>query len=123
MEKIKSWKLISATGKKIKKNWLKISKNNGLEINVQGLDALPNFIFKSKNHNAYKSYISQEMVKKRILASNTVYTCISHGDKDLKNYYDILNNIFKNIKRCEDEREKISNLLDVDECLIGMRGK
>ena len=67
MEKIKSWKLISATGKKLK-NWLKISKNNGLKINVQGLDALPNFVFKSKNHNAYKSYISQEMVKKRILA-------------------------------------------------------
>ena len=123
MEKIKSWKLISATGKKIKKNWLKISKNNGLKINVQGLDALPNFVFKSKNHNAYKSYISQEMVKKRILASNTVYTCISHDDKGLKNYYDILNNIFKNIKRCEDEREKISNLLDVDEGLIGIRGK
>jgi glutamate-1-semialdehyde aminotransferase len=123
MEKIKSWKLISNIGKNIKKNWLKISKNNGLKIKVQGLDALPNFIFNSKNHNAYKSYISQEMVKKRILASNTVYTCISHGNKDLRNYFDILNNIFKNIKKCEDERETISNLLDVDEGLIGIRGK
>jgi glutamate-1-semialdehyde 2,1-aminomutase len=63
------------------------------------------------------------MVKKRILASNTVYTCISHGNKDLRNYFDILNNIFKNIKKCEDERETISNLLDVDEGLIGIRGK
>ncbi len=123
MEKIKSWELISNIGKNIKKNWLKISKNNGLKIKVQGLDALPNFIFNSKNHNAYKSYISQEMVKKRILASNTVYTCISHGNKDLRNYFDILNNIFKNIKKCEDEKETISNLLNVDEGLIGIRGK
>ncbi len=123
MEKIKSWELISNIGKNIKKNWLKISKNNGLKIKVQGLDALPNFIFNSKNHNAYKSYISQEMVKKRILASNTVYTCISHGNKDLRNYFDILNNIFKNIKKCEDEKETISNLLDVNEGLIGIRGK
>ena len=39
-------------------------------------------LFSNQNHNAYKSYISQEMVK-RILASNTVYTCIS-DDKGLK---------------------------------------
>ncbi len=123
MEKIKSWKLITNIGKKIKKNWLKISENNGLKINVQGIDALPNFIFNSNRHNAYKSYISQEMVRKKILASNTVYTCISHGDNDLRNYYDILDNIFKNIKRCEDEKEKISNLLETDEGLIGIRGK
>ena len=123
MEKIKSWKLISNIGKSIKKNWIKISKNHGLKIKVQGLDALPNFIFNSENHNAYKSYISQEMVKRGILASNTVYTCTSHDDKELRNYYDILNNIFKDIKKCEDDKETISNLLNEGESLKGMRSK
>ena len=63
------------------------------------------------------------MVKKGILASNTIYTCISHGGKDLRNYFDILNDIFKSIKKCEDEKESILNLLDVNESLKGIRGK
>ena len=87
---------ISYSEKKLK-NWLKISKNNGLKINVHGLDALPNFVFKSKTITLINLIFHKKWLK-RILASNTVYTCISHDDKGLKNYYDILNNIFKNIK-------------------------
>ena len=63
------------------------------------------------------------MVKRGILASNTVYTCISHDDKELRNYYDILNNIFKDIKKCEDGKETISKLLIEGESLKGMRSK
>jgi glutamate-1-semialdehyde 2,1-aminomutase len=45
MERIKSWEIITKTGKKIKKNWEKLSKSHNLKITVSGLDALVFFHF------------------------------------------------------------------------------
>tara|TARA_Y100001970_G_scaffold294347_1_gene451143 strand:- start:1023 stop:3062 length:2040 start_codon:yes stop_codon:yes gene_type:complete len=123
MEKLKSWTIISKTGKKIKSNWNKIANNNSIKINIHGLDALPNFNFKSNNHNLYKTYISQEMIEKKIIASNTIYTSISHTDKIMDNYFNLLDNIFRNIKKCEDQKESIYKLLKTKSALKGIRGK
>ena len=123
MRKLKSWEIISKIGQKIKTKWLKLANENKLKIKIQGLDALPNFYFESVNHNLYKTYISQEMIKKKILASNVVYTCIDHSDKNLKKYFEILNDIFKKIKKCENREENIYNLLDTKEAVTGLRGK
>ena len=121
MKKIESWKINSKIGANIKKNWNQIARENSLRINVQGIDSLPNFIFNSKKHNLYKTYISQQMIKKKIMASNVVYTCISHTNKILDNYFDNLNNIFKMIKKCDDEKENIYNLLKTNEAITGIR--
>ena len=121
MKKIKSWDIISKIGRKIKNNWKKIASNNSIKINIQGLDALPNFNFRSNNHNLYKTYISQEMLKKKIIASNVIYTSITHTDKVMENYFDLLDNIFRNIKRCEDQKENIYKLLETNEALTGTR--
>ena len=61
------------------------------------------------------------MIKKKIMASNVVYTCISHTNKILDNYFDNLNDIFKMIKKCEDEKENIYNLLKTNEAITGIR--
>ena len=55
------------------------------------------------------------------MASNVVYTCISHTNKILDNYFDNLNDIFKMIKKCEDEKENIYNLLKTNEAITGIR--
>ena len=123
MEKVKSWETISKIGKIIKSQWLKIANNNSLNIKIQGLDALPNFYFKNKNNNAYKTFISQEMIKRNILASNVIYTSISHNKKILDKYFNILNDIFKKIKKCENDSENIYNLLEVEESITGLRNK
>ena len=65
MKKLKSWEIISKIGRKIKQNWSDLAKQNRLNIKIQGLDSLPNFYFESSNHNLYKTYISQEMLKKK----------------------------------------------------------
>ena len=79
-------------GKVLRGKWSLISKENKINIHIQGLDALPNFIFDSENHNAYKTFIAQEMIK-NILASNTIYTSIDHNENILDDY-NILNEIF-----------------------------
>ena len=63
------------------------------------------------------------MIKKKIIASNIVYTCINHTEKILDDYFDNLNNIFKMIKKCEDEKENIHNILETNEAITGIRNK
>ena len=123
MEKVKSWEIISKIGKKIKTNWDKLAYKNSLPLKIQGIDALPNFYFKSKNNNAYKTFISQEMLKRNILASNAIYTSISHNKKILEKYFNILDEIFRKIYKCENESENIYNLLEVNESITGLRNK
>ena len=123
MESIKSWEIISKIGKKIKKKWAELAKINSLNIMIQGIDALPNFYFNYKNNNAYKTFISQEMIKRNILASNVIYTCISHNKKVLDKYFSILNEVFKKINKCENDYENIYNLLETQESILGLREK
>jgi glutamate-1-semialdehyde aminotransferase/aryl-alcohol dehydrogenase-like predicted oxidoreductase len=93
MEKQKSWIKISKTGKKIKHFWRHLSKKYDVPIVITGLDALPSFKFKSKMHLYLKTFLTQEMLRKKILATNSVYCCIDH-DKYLKTYFSALEKIF-----------------------------
>ena len=123
MKKIQSWKKLINIGKKIKKNWLEIAKKNSIKINIRGLDALPSFQFDSNFNNAYKTYITQELLKKGILGSNVVYTSITHNKHMLDKYFEAIQSIFINISNCENEKENIYNLLETDEAISGLRDK
>ena len=72
MKKTKSWENISKTGRYIKKNWGKLASSTGINIKIMGIDALPNFNFHHKNHLYFKTFLSQEMLKNKILAGNSV---------------------------------------------------
>jgi glutamate-1-semialdehyde 2,1-aminomutase len=121
MEKIKSWELITEIGNTITKNWKKISNLHGIKMNVSGLSASPNFLFKSEKHHHYKTLISQEMLKKKIMASNLVFCSIAHNEKVLNRYFDCLDDIFSTIKKCENQEEDINKILESKVCLSGIR--
>ena len=87
MEKTKSWIKITNIGKKIKKFWKKLSLKYKLKIEISGLDSMPMFKFKSQNHNYYKTYITQEMLKKRFLATDTVYVSIAHTETIINKWF------------------------------------
>ena len=123
MKKINSWERITKIGNKIKKNWSDIAKLNSLKIEILGIDALPKFFFKSNNHLAYKTYLSQEMLKRNILASNVIYASIAHDNRILEKYFDHLNQIFKKIAQCEKGSENIFDLLETKVSLSGIRSK
>ena len=110
MERLKSWKKISNTGEKIKKVWKKIAYNHKLDITIQGISSLPNFYFKNRNNLIYKSYITQEMLKKNILSTLAIYVCIDHTDDLLKKYYDNLNDIFYKISKNNTNDQLIKSL-------------
>ena len=115
MNKDKTFKKIIATGKKIKNIWKKISQKYKIPISIYGLDSIPCFKILSKHSNKYKTLITQEMLKKKILASNQIYVSIVHNDKLLKKYEIILDKIFYKIKKCEEKKLNISKILETKE--------
>ena len=121
MEKNKSWKVVTSIGKKIKKKWRLIADSNKLDLEIKGIEAIPNFTFKSKNNLAYKTFITQEMLKRKILASNAIYCSISHNKNLLENYFNILNDLFIKISKFERNSENFNKVMETKTCIGGMR--
>jgi len=111
MEKNKSWKRITFLGGKIFLIWKKLSKRHRLKVDVSGLPSLAKFSFRSKNAQAYKTLITQEMLKQKFLASDGVYMSTAHNEKILKRYSDLLDEIFYKISECEKGNLDISSIL------------
>lgn len=112
MESIQSWKTITDIGKWITEKWKEIAKLNNLNISTWGLPALCGFTFASENALAYKTYITQEMLKKGYLAGTGLYVCIDHTKEVLNPYLHHLSNIFSKINQCENDKEDIYSLLE-----------
>ena len=111
MEREKSWKKISYLGKKLFLIWKKLSKKHNLAIDISGLPSVAKFNFKSKNAQAYKTFITQEMLKHKFLAANAVYLSTAHNEKVLEKYSEYLDEIFYKISECEKGNLNISNIL------------
>lgn len=120
MEKERSWEKVTLLGKKIKKRWLEVAKNNSINLNISGLDALCSFSILSSDALKYKTYITQEMLSKGYLAGTSIYVSIAHTDKILDNYYEILNRIFKTISECENGKN-IDDFLNGPICHTGFK--
>ncbi len=101
MNKLKSWKIIDSNGKYIIKKWKYLAKKYDLQLEVKGLPALCSFLFKSKNNDKYKALITQELLKKGFLASNTVYSSIAHKRYIVDKYLEELEKVFLKIQNCE----------------------
>ena len=111
MEREKSWKKISNLGEKLIMIWKQLSKKHNLKISISGLPSLAKFSFKSKNSQAYKTFVTQEMLKHRFLAADGVYLSISHNEKILNEYKNYLDEIFYMIAECEKGNINILKIL------------
>ena len=123
MQKTKSWITISKTGLYVKKKWKKLANKYGIPIKIQGIDALPNFVFLSNNHNLFKTYLTQEMLKKNILASNAIYISTSHTKKVLDKYFVVLEDIFNILSKQLYNKNFEKEFLDGPKAITGLRFK
>ncbi len=67
----------------------------------------------------YKTYITQEMLKRGYLASNAFYTSYAHNKKVIEQYLDDIGIIFAQIGKCIREGKKIERLLEGEVCQSG----
>ena len=97
-KRLKVFNVINKNAILIKKLWLKLSKKYMVPIKIFGTNAIPSFEF-ANNHLANKTYLTQEMLKEHILATNLVYVNIFHNKKNLNKYSKVLDRIFKDISK------------------------
>lgn len=121
MDQIKSWKLITETGKTIQHRWKALAEKYQLNIDVWGIPALPGFTIHGENPLAYKTLITQEMLLKGFLASNIIYVSTAHSAKIIDEYFCILEPIFEMIANCEHENREIKSLLNGPTCDSGFK--
>jgi glutamate-1-semialdehyde 2,1-aminomutase len=116
MKEMKSWELITAMGNKMREGWQKLADSYQLSISISGIPALSTYGFNSKNALAYKTYITQEMLKKGFLASTHFYASTEHKDEHLNSYFEALDDVFAIISKCELGEAKIDDLLEGPVC-------
>ncbi len=97
-KRLNAFKIIEMNGKMIKNFWSELSKKYNVPIKVLGSNAIPSFEF-IKNHSKNKTFLTQEMLKNRILATNMIYINIFHNKKNIKKYFKILDKIFREISK------------------------
>lgn len=120
MEREKSWKKITQIGSGISNRWQQLADKYELKIQRWGIPALSGFTIVSDQSLAYKTLITQEMLKKGYLASNSVYACIEHTPTIIDGYFAELEPVFELIKECEEGRA-IEKLLNGPVCHAGFK--
>jgi len=120
MEKEKSWEIITNIGLNVQKNWKKLAKEHNLTIKINGIPSLASYVF-SNNHNDYKTYITQEMLKKGFLAGTSLYASIAHNENVIDSYFNALDGVFLNLSKCERGDENIFSLLESRVCDLGFK--
>ena len=121
MQREKSWDRITAIGNAIAKRWELLASKYNLAIHINGLPAMISFSFASTNMLKYKTYITQEMLKKGFLATTAVYVCIDHTNEKIDAYFIALEPIFATISDCETGKYNIDLLLDGSVCHSGFK--
>ena len=121
MEATRSWELITELGKSVGTRWKSLSEKYQLPIKVSGLPAMIGFTIQSSDWLKYKTYITQEMLKNNILASNVMYICTEHRQKEVDDYFLVLESIFKIISACHNSDLSIDSLLDGPICHSGFK--
>ena len=63
-----------------------------------GSNAIPSFSFRV-NHIKRKTFLTQEMLKNNILASNMIYITIFHNKNNIRKYFRVLDKVFYSISK------------------------
>jgi glutamate-1-semialdehyde aminotransferase len=119
MEEMRSWETITKTGRKMQEGWLQLANANNLDITISGISAMTNYRFNSPNAVIYKTFISQEMLKKGFLASTNFYASTEHTQEHLDLYFDALSDVYFTINQCESGVLNANTILDGPICHSG----
>ena len=93
MERTKSWEFITEQGIKITNRWEELGKQLQLPLKTTGLPALTFFSIDTPDWLKYKTFITQEMLKKGILAGHSVYVCTEHSDDKIDEYFQVFSEV------------------------------
>ncbi len=120
MERERSWERVTKIGLKLKRQWQVTADRHSLPITIHGIPALAGFNIISRDNLKYKTLITQEMLKRGILATTSCYTSLAHTIDVIEIYLEALDDIFRLIAECENGRS-IDGVLEGPVCHNGFR--
>lgn len=118
MGELRSWEQITRIGSEIAGRWRTLAREHGLPLTASGLPALTTIAFQSPNALAYKTLITQELLKRGFLAGTSTYACIDHTDDVLDAFFEALEPVLVLVKECEQGRD-VMTLLESRPCHSG----
>jgi len=120
MERERSWEQVTSIGLQLRNRWQELSDRHGVSMTHNGLPALTGFAIQSPQALAYKTLITQEMLKKGYLAATSCYICLAHTADVLEPYLDAFDQVLALIAECEAGRS-VEELLGGPVCHAGFK--
>lgn len=120
MGRLRSWERITGIGRDVTHRWAQLAQKHGLAIRISGLPALATFGFEGPHAPAYKTLLTQQMLDRGYLASTALYACTAHTPDIVDGYSEALDDVFAQVRQCEDGRS-VKDLLRGPVCHAGFR--
>ena len=98
MERLQSWLHLPIKGKQVKEIWENSSKENGIKITINGIDALPTFTFNEEDPAGCKTFFTQDMLAQGFLATTLFYPTMAHGKQEIQLYESAVQQTFNKLK-------------------------
>lgn len=117
MERDHSYTYISELGDYIKDGWKRIANRNNLPISITGLRSMPAFNLGFENSHYYKTLITDRLLSRNMIATNSIYVSTSHTKEIIDSYLDELDTIFTEIS-VDPDPTRILSLIHQNPCKI-----
>lgn len=88
---------INRMGKHVQEGWQEIARRYKVKIHISGIDPLSHFEFLYDEPLFFKTYFTQEMLKRGFLASTGFYFCYAHTKEVLDKYFGAFDEVIKKI--------------------------
>ena len=121
MEREKSWERITYLGNYMRDIWKKNAGKHDIKITINGLIPVSSYYFNHDDNLKFKTFLTQEFLKKGFLASTNFYSCISHTEKLMDRYSEVLDEVYTKINDCIMGKINIDKLLETPVCHSGFK--
>ena len=116
MEREKSWQRITYLGNYMRDIWKKNAVRYDIKITTNALIPVSSYYFNHNDNLKFKTFLTQEFLKKDFLASTNFYSCISHTEKLMDRYSEVLDEVYSKINDCIIGKINIDELLETPVC-------
>ena len=119
-EREKVWEKQSAYGKLVQDGWREKAGEAGLDIEIGGILPMSHFAIRgNESPLVYKTFVTQEMLKRGYLASNSFYTSNAHSPEIIEKYLADIGEVFVEIAELMNAGVSVESRLPGGVCQSG----
>ncbi len=108
-----------AVGTAVQEGWRQSAGRHGLKIHVGGIYPMSHFSFEYPQPLAYKTFFTQEMLKKGFLAGTMCYASLAHTEELVRLYLQACDEVFAEVKRLITAEGGVTGALEGAVCHSG----